>query len=158
MPESAIRVGWRWVMVLAVLAGALLSRPALAQTPMQSQESNVAGILAEITECKRQDGVLTVRVRLRNTSDKAIKVGLISSRNYDSYYVTAGSKKYFILRDSESQPLAPAADGFGGLSTEVAKGGAYVWWAKFPAPPADVKKISYFTPIAPPFDNVPITD
>jgi hypothetical protein len=40
-------------------------------------------------------------VRLRNTGDKDIRVGLISGRDYDSYYVTAGSKKYFILRDSE---------------------------------------------------------
>jgi hypothetical protein len=40
----------------------------------------------------------------------------------------------------------------------VGKGESYVWWAKYPAPPAEQKKISYFTPITHLFDNVPITD
>lgn len=158
MITTVIRSRRSWLTLLGFAAGLLFSSPTLAQPPIQSQDSNVAGIVAEITECKRQDGVLTVRVRLRNTGDKDVRVGLISSRNYDSYYVTAGGKKYFILRDSEKTPLAPQGDGFGNLSASVAKGASYVWWAKFPAPPADVKKISYFTPITPPFDNVPITD
>jgi hypothetical protein len=128
------------------------------QSAVPSQDSNISGIVAEITEAKRQEGVLTVRMRLRNTAADNVRVSLISGRNFDSYYVTAGSKKYFILRDSEKTPLAPEADGFGNLSTQIAKGGAYTWWAKYPAPPADVKKFSYFSPIAPPFDNVPIAD
>ena len=155
---TTIRFGLRGVVLIGLAAGVLLGWPALAQTPIQGQETNITGIVAEITECKRQDGMLTVRLRLRNTVDKSIRVGVISSRNYDSYYVTAGSKKYFILRDTESVPLAPATDGFGNLSPEIGRGGSYLWWARFPAPPADVKKVSYFTPITPPFDNVPITD
>ena len=158
MITTVIRSRPSWLTLLGFAAGLLFSGPTLAQPPIQSQDSNVAGIVAEITECKRQDGVLTVRVRLRNTGDKDVRVGLISGRDYDSYYVTAGGKKYFILRDSEKTPLAPQSDNFGNLSAGVAKGASYVWWAKFPAPPADVKKISYFTPITPPFDNVPITD
>ena len=158
MITTVIRSRPSGLTLLGFAAGLLFSGPTLAQPPIQSQDSNVAGIVAEITECKRQDGVLTVRVRLRNTGDKDVRVSLISGRNYDSYYVTAGGKKYFILRDSEKTPLAPQGDGFGNLSAGVAKGASYVWWAKFPAPPADVKKISYFTPMTPPFDNVPITD
>jgi hypothetical protein len=155
---AVIRSRPSWLALLGFAAGLLLAGPALAQQAIQSQDSNVAGIVAEITECKRQDGVVTVRMRLRNTGDTSVKVGLITGRNYDSYYLTAGGKKYFILRDSEKTPLAPHSDGFGNLSASVAKGASYVWWAKFPAPPADVKKVSYFTPITPPFDNVPITD
>jgi hypothetical protein len=129
-----------------------------AQTPpVQSQDSNIAGLVAEITQCARADGVLSVRMRLRNTSGSDIHVDLVNQNNYDAYYVVAASKKYFILRDSEKKPLAPASDG-GSVSISIAKGTSYVWWAKYPAPPAEVKKIGYYTAITPPFDNLPITD
>jgi hypothetical protein len=97
-------------------------------------------------------------VRLRNTGDKAQAVQLIKDRDFDKYYVTAGAKKYFVLRDTEKTPLASAADGFGRLVPSIAKGGSYTWWAKYPAPPADVKKVSLYTPIAAPFEDVPIAD
>ena len=142
---------------IGVCFGALLSAATFAQTPIQSQDSNISGVVAELTECKRADGVLNVRMRLRNTSGGDVKVDLIAQNNYDSYYVTAASKKYFVLRDTERKPLAPPSDG-GGVTVSIARGGQYVWWSKYPAPPIDVKKVGYYTPITPPFDNVPITD
>ena len=157
MTNRRIGSGLGWLLVLGAVAGTLYYASARAQA-IQGQETNIAGIVAEVVECKRQDGALTVRMRLRNTSDKEIRVDLISNRNYDTYYVTAGSKKYLVLRDSEQTPLAPPADVFGKVSVQVAKGAAYLWWARYPAPPADVKRVSYFTPLTPPFDNVPITD
>jgi hypothetical protein len=153
MIESALR----FVAAVGICFGVLLSAPTFAQTAIQSQDANVAGIVAEVSECKRADGVLSVRMRLRNTSAGEVTVYLIDKNNYDSYYVTAGNKKYFVLRDTENKPLAPQADG-GGVSVTIAKGGQYVWWSKYPAPPNDVKKVGYYTPITPPFDNVPITD
>jgi hypothetical protein len=101
---------------------------------------------------------MTIKLRLRNTTDKEEKVTLISGLNYDAYYVTAENKKYFVLRDSEKKTLTPQASGSGILWVTLAKGGTYVWWAKYPAPPASVKKVSYYTPLTPPFDNVPIKD
>jgi hypothetical protein len=154
----------RWtlsfVMLLGCVAGAFKALPATAQAanPIQSQETNKAGIIAELIECKREDGVMTIRLRLRNTTEQAVRVTLINGRNYDVYYVTAGNKKYFVLRDSEKNPLTPLADSGGDLDVSLAKGDTYVWWAKYPAPPADVKKVSYYTPLTPPFDNVPIQD
>jgi hypothetical protein len=158
MPTASIRSALRGLTSLGFIAISLLATPAFAQTPIQSQDTNISGVVAEITECKRADGVLTVRMRLRNTTNNKAEVRLISGRNYDAYYLTAASKKYFVLRDSDKTPLAPQADGFGNMSAGIEKGASYVWWAKFPAPPADVKKVSYFTPIAPPFDNIAITD
>jgi len=158
MRATSIRSAARALSFLSFLAIPFLAAPAWAQAPIQSQDTNISGLVAEITECKRADGVLSVRMRLKNTTDKKIDVQLIRQRNYDDYYLTAGSKKYFVLRDSEKTPLAPRADGSGYFSTGIEKGGTFVWWAKFPAPPADVKKVSYFTPLAPPFDNIPITD
>jgi hypothetical protein len=151
------------VMLLGFVAGALKAAPAVAQTvnPLQSQEANTAGIIAELIECKREAGVLTIRLRLRNTTDKKVSLYLIGGdqgHKYDAYYVTAENKKYFILRDSEKNALATHPGLGGNVVVHLDKGDAYVWWAKYPAPPAEVKKVSYYTPLAPPFDNVPIND
>jgi hypothetical protein len=143
---------------MAAVQNAGVVSPARAQpAPIQTQETNFPGITAELIECKRKDGVLTIRIRLRNTSDKDQFIQLVNSSNYDPYYFTAGTKKYFILRDAEKAPLAPYKGG-GDYSVTVKKGASYTWWAKYPAPPADVKKINYFTPFGSPFDDVPISD
>jgi hypothetical protein len=125
---------------------------------LQSQESNIAGVLAEMTECRREDGVLSIKMRLRNTGAKATDVVVLSSGGpkYDSYYVMAGTKKYMILRDSEKSALASPPDFMTELRVNIAPGGSWTWWAKYPAPPAADTKINYMTPLAPPFDNVPI--
>lgn len=144
--------------VIAIAAATAWITPAIAQTAIQSQDSNISGVVAEITECKRAEGVLTIRMRLRNTGADKADVQLIRYRAFDGYYLTASNKKYFILQDSEKTPLAPAVDNTGSVSVSIPKGGAYTWWSKYPAPPADVKKVSYYTPITGPFDNIPITD
>ena len=121
----------------------------------------MSGVVAELIESKREDGVLTVRVRYRNTTDKKVKLLLIKGNNFDEYYVTAGSKKYLMMRDPQKVTLSPqGTDKFrrGILEADLAKGGTYQWWAKYPAPPADVKTINYYTPLSAPFDNVPISD
>jgi hypothetical protein len=144
-------------MALAGLAlGAGLAWPQGA--PLQTQETNTAGVVAELTECRRGEGVLSIRIRFRNTTEGKVHLSLIDARNYDSYYVVAAGKKHFVLRDSEKTPLAPEAGGFGGLAADLQKGGSFLWWAKYPAPPADVKKITYVTPLGAPFENVPISD
>jgi hypothetical protein len=48
--------------------------PAVAQTtpatkPLATREMDVEGIVAEVIESDRKDGVLTVRVRFRNNGD-----------------------------------------------------------------------------------------
>ena len=141
-------------------AGAVGAGPGQAvQGPpaLAAQETNFTGVVAEVTECRVREGVLTVKVRLRNTTDKEVQVSLINNRNFDDYYVSAGGKKYFVLRDTERTALASGADGFGSLRVDVPKGGSYTWWAKYPAPPADQKTIDYVTPFAAPFEAVPVT-
>ena len=149
MPHVPLLLGLAIAVLTATMPG-----PAAAQ----KQDSNISGIAAEIVECKREDGQLSIKMRLVNTSDKDIQVTAISNRNYDAYYITAANKKYFVLRDSEKTPLAVQADASGSVYAPIRKGDAWTWWAKYPAPPADVKKISYYTPLTPPFDNVPIKD
>ena len=141
---------------LAVIPGATLPSPAAAQTKaIQSQDTNVDGLVAEITQAQRKDGVLTIRLRVRNTSDSDKQIRFPSgSGEFDKYYIVAGNRKYLILRDSKGETIATPDKG----QTYIQKGEAFTWWAKFPAPPASEKKFGFFTSIAPPFDDVPISD
>ena len=151
----------------AVLMGSLASAtlisarivPAFGQTEaIQSQDTNINGLVADITQCKRKDGVLTLKVRLRNTSDKKANIYFTNGYGaYDKYYLTAGEKKYFILRDTEGVALA-TDEGGGYTNIDIEKDRNYTWWAKYPAPPADVKSVTFYTAFAPPFEDIPITD
>lgn len=135
--------------------------PASAAQPAgkpRVRETNVAGVVAELTECKRKDGVLTVQIRLRNTGTKSVVVYPVTSNDYDAYYVTAEDKKYFVLRDEDKTPLAPPTNPSGSVFVSLAPEGTWLWWAKYPAPPAAVKAINYITSLAGPFDDIPISD
>ncbi|MFY9529601.1 MAG: cytochrome c oxidase assembly factor Coa1 family protein [Candidatus Acidiferrales bacterium] len=132
--------------------------PAASSNVIQTQETTYPGVVAEFTECRRKEGVLNIKVRFHNTSNKGVGITIFQGRNYEKYYVTAKSKKYFILKDSEGAYLTPTDNNNGDLTPSIGPGENYTWWAKYPAPPADVKKINLLTPITTPFDDVPITD
>jgi len=132
-----------------------------ASDVIQSQDMNTAGVVGEVIQCRRAEGVLSIRVRLRNNSSKEAKVYLVENSEYERIYVTAANKKYFILKDAEGTYLTPAADyncGSRGVCARLGPGDTYTWWAKFPAPPTDVKKLNLITPAGPPFEDIPITD
>lgn len=143
---------------LAALVAAAL--PGEEQRPagvLASQDTNVSGVVAEFTECKVKEGVLSVKIRLRNAGKDKAKVAVIENRDFDKYYVTAGSKKYFVLRDSEKVPLTPQATSSGNLAISIDGGGSWTWWAKYPAPPDSETKINYMWPLGAPFEDVPIS-
>jgi len=156
MPSIGVRPS---SLAMPALALCVWAAPALAQAPaIQSQDLNQPGFVAEITEARRSEGVLSLKIRLKNTGAKADHISIYNSRNSAAFYVQAESKKYFMLTDTEKVPLTPAWDGFGSLSPLVAPGASYTWWAKYPAPPPSVTKFSFYWPLGAPFDDVPITD
>jgi hypothetical protein len=124
---------------------------------IQSQDTNSTGVVADLVECKRKDGVLRIKVRFRNTTaERAVfdVYGNSTQKNeMDKFYVTAASKKYFVLKDAEGTPLMSET-----LKSEMQKDGTFFWWGKFPAPPSEVKEISLTMPKVTPFEDVPITD
>lgn len=125
-----------------------------AATVLQVQEVNAPGMLAELTEVTRKDGVLTVKVRFRNTGAEDTHHGFDThGGRYDLFYVTADDQKYFVLKDSEGEPLAPKY-----LSVTLDPGQTSTWWAKFPAPPASETTIDLVIPDTPPFEDIAITD
>ncbi len=158
----------------AVAAAALLSGLALAlqgcgksEAPKSGAaqpagrlagETNVAGVVAEVVEARRKDGVLTIQVRYRNTGDKERSFYPLSGGKFDAYYVTAEDKKYLVLRDEENRPLAPLVNPAGDVFVSLQPGASVIWWAKYPAPPPAIKTIGYHTPVTAPFHDVPITD
>ena len=134
---------------------------ASASDVIQSQDMNTAGVVGEVIQCKRSEGVLSIKVRFRNNSSKEARMFIVPDSSYEKVYVTATSKKYFILKDSEGAYLTPAADyacGLPGVCARLGPGDSYTWWAKFPAPAADAKKLNLITPAGPPFEDIPITD
>lgn len=123
-------------------------------TVLQVQEVNAPGMIAELTEVTRKDGVLTVKIRFRNTGSEEVYNAFETHHGrYELFYVTAGAQKYFVLKDSEGEPLAPKY-----LNVSLDPGATSTWWAKFPAPPASEATIDLVIPDAPPFEDVPITD
>ncbi|HUF90486.1 MAG TPA: hypothetical protein VMR66_10980 [Gemmatimonadota bacterium] len=121
---------------------------------LQVQEVNDPGMLAELTEVTRKDGVLTVKIRFRNTgTEDTYNAFETNHGRYEFFYVTAGTQKYFVLKDTEGAPLAPKY-----LNVSLDPGATSTWWAKFPAPPASENTIDLVIPDTPPFEDIPITD
>lgn len=140
--------------------GALAAAAAGAQVaPLQTQETNKKGVVAELTECRRSEGVLTIKVRLRNSSDESVYLPILDgSDQYDNLYAVASGRKYLVLRDTEGKPFAVSPTSGRSIGASIEKGGSFQWWAKYPAPPAEVKKLTYVTTFSGPFENVPISD
>jgi Cytochrome oxidase complex assembly protein 1 len=138
------------------------SSTAVSSDIIQSQDTNVPGVVGELIQCRRSDGVLSVKIRFHNTSGTYVRFYVIGpSGSYEKFYVAAASKKYFILKDSDGTYLAPGSDyscGEPGVCEKLAAGQSNTWWAKFPAPSAGVTKVDLFTPVTPPFEDIPITD
>ncbi len=120
---------------------------------LQMQQTNIEGIIAEVIECKRKKGILSIKVKFTNKSDDEVSLYLGTGSSYKEFYLTAENKKYFILEDAEGEALAPA-----NINTRLKKGKSHYWWAKFPAPPAEVKEINIIIPKVFPFEDVGITD
>jgi hypothetical protein len=120
---------------------------------IQSQAMNMPDFAADLIEAKRSDNVLSIKVRVKNAGAKAGSVHFAYGHKIEEFYVQAENKKYFVLRDTEKVPVADGVE-----YTSVEPGASYTWWAKYPAPPATVKKFNFYWPLTAPFDDVPITD
>jgi hypothetical protein len=137
--------------------------PAVAQStqaakPLATREMDVEGIVAEVIESDRKDGVLTVRVRFRNNGDNPAKLKLVDAQGYTNTYVSSADKKYPLVRDSSGKEVATPRDGGGWLEPTIRPKATWSWWGKFPAPPADRKSYSLYLKVGPPIDDIPIVD
>ena len=136
--------------------------PAVAQTkgdkPLATRELDLEGIVADVIESDRQDGVLSVRVRFRNNGEKPAKLQLVDAQGYVHTYVVSGNTKYPLLRDDRGNQIATPRDAGGWLEPTIKPKATWSWWGKFPAPPADRKTYALYFKVGPPIENIPIVD
>lgn len=164
----------RALRVFPVLACALLSAQVLAQTAPAPDAAAPPGFVAftdgeqvgvrfEVTELKRTSGgTVTLKFTLVNDSEKGVAFGYNYGYGQSSVadfasiggihlVDAAGKKKYLVVRDGNGKCVCSQ-----GLDT-VGPGSRVNLWAKFPAPPEDVTRISVVIPHAIPLDDVPIS-
>ncbi|HET7710842.1 MAG TPA: hypothetical protein VFL80_02835 [Thermoanaerobaculia bacterium] len=136
--------------------------PAAAPAGIATADAETPGVTAVVTELKRTSGgALSLKFTIVNASDKEHDFGYNygeSSRTGDYGSIggvhlidEAGKKKYFVIRDSEGNCVC--SRGLKGLP----QGKSANLWARFPAPPEDVQKISIVIPHFSPLDDVPIS-
>jgi len=145
------------------LAAFFAVMPAIAQTTqggksLATRELDVEGVVADVIESARQDGVLTVRVRFYNTGKKPAKLPLVDAQGYVTTYIVSGKTKYALLKDDRGHQVATPRDGGGWLQPTIKPKATWSWWGKFPAPPAERKTYTLYLKVGPPIDNVPIVD
>ncbi len=137
------------------------SQPSLAV--LATSDGEEPGTRVEITELKRTSGgTLMLRFAMINDSDRKLDFGY----NFveESYHIKdfggiggihlidqVGKKKYFVVRDTEG-----ACECSRNLK-DIKPGTRANLWAKFPAPPENVQKISIEIPHFSPMDDVPIS-
>jgi hypothetical protein len=120
-----------------------------------------SGTKAVITDLKRGGGMLTLKFTIYNNSGAEFSTG--SRFNADGYKENGGrsfsaihlidgvsKKKYFVVADSDGSCLCSEHVDDIKANTQMSL------WAKFPAPPDEVRKITVQIPHFIPVDDVPI--
>jgi hypothetical protein len=144
---------------LVIAAGSIfvafpLFHPVQAQpdSVIQSQETDSAGVIADLIQCKRKKGVLTIKVRIKNTSPETVRVYWSDAHKHIYLIDEQNQKKYYILKDAEGQYI------FSGNPWDIMPNAAKISWFKFPAPSAEVEEITFILPGCTPFEDIPISD
>jgi len=140
--------------------GFLLAQP---KTPpiLATTDGENPGVRVEVVELKRvSGGTVNLKFVLINDGEKNMDFGYAfgegSTIDFGSIagvhlIDSTGKKKYFVIRDSEKKCLCSQ-----GLKSVASKSRMNLW-AKFPAPPDNVEKITVVIPHFMPMDDVPIS-
>jgi hypothetical protein len=128
-----------------------------------SAEGEISGARMEVTELKRASGgTVNLKLVLINNGDKNFPMyGYnLGDKEVNTDYKSVGGihlvdpvnkKKYFVIRDSEKKCMCSND------VDDVRPGARTNLWAKYPAPPPDVTKITIEIPHFQPMDDVPIS-
>jgi len=145
---------------LGIALLALGAAPVDAQKPagvIDTVDAEWSGVETDLLEVRRMsDNTIRVRWRWRNNGDK--EVGLYAHDAADllrteTYLLDpVNKKKLLVVTDAKGRPIGTDI----GMSFRVKPKESYAAWAKFPAPPANVEKITVVIAKTPPFEDVPI--
>jgi hypothetical protein len=172
----------RWIVVIAftatlgvtlpavsIAASAPAGAPSAAATPaatstgIATADGEESGVTVVVQQLKRGSaGTATLRFTIVNGSNKNFGFGYAMAdpkhENADHGSVggvqlvdEAGKKRYFVVRDTQNKCVCSQK------VTDIKPGSSKNLWGKFPAPPANVQKISVVVPHFGPMDDVPIS-
>jgi hypothetical protein len=135
--------------------------PAAPVKALATADGERPGSRVEIHELKRASGgTMMLRFALINDADQTFGIsyefGAGSTSDYGTFggvhlIEPVGKKKYLVVRDSESK-----CDCSRGVKDIAAKSRANLW-ARFPAPPDNVERITVVVPKFSPMDDVAIS-
>ena len=139
----------------AAPAPAAPTTPPTAPAPLATAESDRgAGVRIEVTQLKRSGGgTVDLRLTLINDSDVAVRYG----GNFEPSLADvtlidlAGKRKYFVVKDGDGECVCSSR------VFELERRSRANMWARFPAPPEDVERLSIVIPRFSPIDEVPLS-
>jgi hypothetical protein len=146
-----------------LLLALVLASPAAA-APIASADTNTPGVSVDLMALERKGSVLTVKWSVRNThtAQQQVKFGYLGPKARTYLVNEESGVKYYALTDKEGKTVASQHEYLGsdvyGVSEYVEAGGTRRYWAKFPAPPPEVKTLTAFFDDTEPFESVPITE
>jgi hypothetical protein len=152
------------VATTATNAGTAPLAAAPAEAGIATADGETAGVTATVKELKRSSGgIVSLKFVIANGTDQRVDVGYtygdpaheipdFASVGGVQLIDPVGKKKYFVARDSDGKCICSRG------VKDIAAGTSVNVWAKFPAPPEDVKKIGIVIPHFSPLDDVPISD
>ena len=141
------------------------SERAPVQEGLGVQEHEMGGVDVVLLEVRRTSGdTITIKWKYRNKTKENKELVKSTSSWSDAYRFSldaylvdpVNKKKYLVLKDEKGNPIA-ARHELKQMSLSLAPGQTLTTWAKFPAPPASVEKISVYIPAVPPFEDIPIS-
>ncbi|HEX6200253.1 MAG TPA: hypothetical protein VF150_08320 [Thermoanaerobaculia bacterium] len=150
-------------LLLAVAAlGAAPADAAPAQA-LASAPTNWPGVELDLMSVERKGNVLTVKWAVTNGDEgrQSVRFGLTAKAT--TYLVDEeNGTKYYALTDQDGNALASEHDYIDGntwgVSDTLDAGATARYWAKFPAPPPEVKTLTVLFDQTEPFEEVPIAD
>jgi len=162
---------WKWLLLivfLGLIALVAASTLAAAATPAVSSstegigsgDGELTGTRVVITELKRGGGTLTLKFTIYNDSNSQLYTGSKfdgpgynnAGRSFSGIHLidSVSKKKYFVAADSDGNCLC--SEGVADINPKS----QVSLWAKFPAPPDNIQKITVQIPHFIPVDDVPI--
>jgi hypothetical protein len=138
--------------------------PAASSTGIATADGEESGVTVVVQELKRGSAdTVTLKFTIINGSKKNFSFGYhmadpkhevtdFGSVGGVQLLDEAGKKKYFVVRDTQNKCVCSQKVG------DIQPGSSKNLWAKFPAPPPNVQKISVVIPHFGPMDDVPISN
>ena len=135
---------------------------AAAPAGIASADGETSGTKVVVQELKRTSGgTVAMKFTITNGSEKSIGSGYeFADKDHEiidhgsvggvQLIDEGGKKKYFVVRDTDGKCVCSQ-----GIK-DVKPGQSESFWARFPAPPDNVQKITVIVPHFQPMDDVPI--